>query len=82
METVKISDTAVEITTTVTTAPVVTKQIYERKFIEEQIIAITAQRNALIAAKEAELKECTDILAEMDKLGVVSVKPVEPKEGI
>ena len=51
---------------------------YERKFIENQIKATTAQRDALIAMKEAELKKYTDILAEMDKLGIVAeIKPEE-----
>jgi uncharacterized FlgJ-related protein len=48
---------------------------YERKFIESQIVAITAQRDELIRLKEAELKECVDILKEMDKLGIVAEEP-------
>ena len=83
MEVTKLSATSVEVTRDAPAPVVPPKQRYERKFIEEQIIAITASRDEMIALKEAELKECTDILAEMDKLGVVSVKPVaEPIEEI
>ena len=64
----KINDTTIEITKTEPAKDVV--NTYERKFIEDQIIAITKQRDDMIALKEAELKEVQDILAEMDKLGI------------
>ena len=72
MKVTKLSATSVEVTKEVVTPTVTTKQSYERKFIEDQIIAITAQRDELIAIKEAELKECTDILKAMDDLGIVA----------
>jgi len=56
--------------------PIVNK--YERSFIENQIIAITKQRDEMIALKEAELKECQNILQKMDELEIV-VKPIEEK---
>ena len=73
----KLSDTQIEITKQAPQPePVITR--YERNFIEAQIKAITAQRDAMIALKEAELKECQDILLECDKLGIVAeVKPEE-----
>jgi hypothetical protein len=77
METKQISGTKIEITKVIVTPDKIEKNVYERKFIEEQIIAITEQRDELIAIKEKELKECTDILAEMDKLGIVTVTPKE-----
>jgi predicted lactoylglutathione lyase len=70
MDVIKISDSSVEVTKEIITPTVTTKQTYERDFIEKQIKDITAQRDALIAIKEAELKECQDILNEMDRLGV------------
>ena len=76
METKKIDDNSIEITKTITPSPITTTSRYERGFIEEQIKQITAQRDALIALKEAELKECTDILVEMDKLNI------KPKQDI
>ena len=77
----KISDTAIEIDKVTPAIPEkITRQRYERKFIEEQIIAITAQRDEMIALKEAELAECQAILSEMDKLGVVATKVAEPME--
>ena len=76
MDIIKISDSEIEITKTTTPSPVTTTTRYERKFIEEQVKQITAQRDALIAIKEAELKECKDILSEMDKLEII-VKPIE-----
>lgn len=79
MEYIKISEFEIEITKEVITPTVTTKQIYERSFIESQIENITKQRDALIAIKEAELKECTDILAEMDRVGIVS-KPLSPTD--
>jgi hypothetical protein len=48
---------------------------YERSFIENQIVAITEQRDEMIALKEAELKECEDILAVMEKEGIIA-KPI------
>ena len=76
MEYIKISETSLEVTREIITPTRTEKQTYERSFIESQIENITKQRDALIAIKEAELKECTDILAEMDKLEIKS-KPVE-----
>jgi len=80
MEVTKLSATSVEVTKEVIVPTVTKKVTYQREFIEKQIADITAQRDELIAAKEAELKECTDILKEMDKLGVVA--EVKPKEEI
>ena len=78
MEVVKLSATSVEVTREVIVPTVTKKQTYHREFIESQIIAITAQRDEMIALKEAELKECQDILLECDKLGIVAeVKPEE-----
>jgi hypothetical protein len=66
----KISPTQIEVTKEI---PVkVETQTYERKFIEEQIQNITAQRDEMIALKEAELKECQDILKAMDEKGIIT----------
>jgi hypothetical protein len=72
MEYTKISETTLEITKEIIIPAKTETRTYERKFIEDQIVAITAQRDEMIAMKEAELKECTDILAEMDKVGIIS----------
>ena len=82
MEAIKISDTTIEMekVTPEKIIPAETKKVqYERSFIEKQIISITKQRDAMIAEKEAliilkeaELKECQNVLAEMDKLGIVA----------
>lgn len=69
MDVKKVSETSVEVTKEVVTTST-SKAIHDRKFLESQIKAITKQRDDLIALKEAELKECTDILLEMDKLGI------------
>ena len=74
----KLSDTQLEVTKEVP-QPVQVTTVYERDFIESQIVAITAQRDEMIALKEAELKECTDILAQMDLLKIVS-KPIQTVE--
>jgi hypothetical protein len=76
----KISDTTIEmekVTPEVITPAKIEKVQYDRDFIENQIKAITAQRDGMIAEKEslirlkeAELAECESILAEMDKLGI------------
>jgi len=76
MDAIKISDSEIEITKTTAPSPVTTTNTYERGFIERQILEITKQRDALIAIKEAELKECTDILKAMKDLGIVA-KPTE-----
>jgi hypothetical protein len=72
MEYTKISDTQLEVTKEIVTPTKTEVKTYERKFIEEQIVAITQQRDEMIALKEAELKECADILKEMDKLKIVA----------
>jgi len=71
METKKLSATQLEVTKEIITPVKVETQTYERKFIEDQIKAITESRDEMIAMKEAELKECTDILAQMDLKGIV-----------
>ena len=76
MDAKKIDDNNIEIVKTTTPSPVTTTNTYERGFIERQILEITKQRDALIAIKEAELKECTDILKAMKDLGIVA-KPTE-----
>ena len=74
----KISETQIEITKQpATPEPIV--NVYGRAFIEQQIISIIQQRDEMIALKEAELKECTDILSEMDKKGVIASINEEPK---
>jgi len=47
---------------------------YERKFIEEQIIAIQKQKDEFVAARDKEIQECNEILAQMDALNI-TVKP-------
>ena len=73
MEITKLSDTQIEVTTEIITPPQTVTKTYDREFIENQIISITAQRDEMIALKEAELKVCTDILAEMDKQNIITV---------
>ena len=58
--------------------------VYERGFIENQIVSITAQRDAmiaekaaLIAAKEVELAKCEDIIAKMDSLEIKTINATE-----
>lgn len=74
----KIDEEVLEVTKQeVAPAPVVTT--FKRDFIENQILEITKQRDEMIALKEKELLECQNILAEMDKLGIITkVEPVEP----
>lgn len=77
METNKISNTQLEIIKEVITPVKIERRVYERDFIEKQIIAITAQRDETIALKEAELAECQAILKSMDELGIASKKDAE-----
>jgi len=71
MEYKKISDTQIE-----STKPIELKQIpaeknvYDYDFLKQQIINITAQRDKMIALKEAELLEVQTLLNEADKLGI------------
>jgi predicted lactoylglutathione lyase len=73
----KISDTKIEIETI--TPERVEKIVYDKSFIEQQIKQITAQRDEMIALKEAEQKKCQDILKEMGKVGMVVEEPIEEK---
>lgn len=75
----KVSDYEIEITKEVPTPePIKTK--YERSFIENQIITITEDRDKYVASRDAEILECQNILAEMDKLNIVTkVEPVVEK---
>lgn len=71
MDAIKIDDNTLEVTKQEPTpAPTVTK--YERSFIEQQIKNIQAQKDRDNALRDAELKECQNILDEMDKQGVVA----------
>jgi predicted lactoylglutathione lyase len=79
MEYTKISATQLEVTKEIITPVKVETQTYERKFIEDQIKAITESRDEMIALKEAELKECQDILDAMNAKGIV-LKEVVDKE--
>jgi uncharacterized small protein (DUF1192 family) len=66
MDVIKISDTQMQVETSI---PAKTERtVYGRAMVEDKISLIQKE----IATKEAELKECTDILAEMDKLGILS----------
>lgn len=79
METVKISEYIMEVTIEKPVEFITTK--HERGFIEQQIINIQKQKDDYDALRDAEIAECIEILAEMDKLGVVS-KPIEDIETI
>ena len=71
----KISDTEIEMEKI--TPEVRTTVKYERGFIESQIKAIQASKDAYDAQRDAEIAECNSILAEMDLLGIkVAVEPV------
>lgn len=45
---------------------------YERSFLESQVDAITAQRDDMIAAKQAELDDVNTLLAQCDTLGITT----------
>ena len=65
----KIDDYSIEITKQ-DPQPEPKVNIYQRDFIEKQIKDIQAQKDAYDVQRDAELKECNDILVEMDKLGI------------
>ena len=75
----KVSDTEIEMDKV--TPEVRTTVTYERGFIEKQILNIQAQKDAYDAQRDAEIKECEDILKAMDDLGIVA-KVTEPTEVI
>ena len=68
----KLSDTSIEMEKV--TPEVRTMVTYERAFVEKQIVAIQSQKDAYDNQRDAELKECQDILEAMDDLGII-VKP-------
>jgi hypothetical protein len=80
MDSVKISDSEIQITKTPVVAPVTEK--YERGFIERQKKEIQKQKDADNALRDAELAECDAILAEMDKKGVLSKQSITIEEVI
>jgi len=76
---VKVSDSVIimekvtpEVRTTVT---------YERGFIEKQILNIQSQKDAYDAQRDAEIKECQDILKAMDDLGIKATEPTGVMNG-
>ncbi len=71
MESRKISDYEIEITRAVV-QPTIEVAKYEREFIEKQIVSIQAQKDEYNAARDAEILECQNILAEMDRLSIVA----------
>lgn len=75
MDTKKISEFEIEIAKTPEVIDAV-KNVYERGFIESQIVRITKDKEDYVTKRDAEIAECNQILAEMDKLNIV-IKPVE-----
>lgn len=65
MEAKMVSATSIEVEKII--PEIRTKVVYERTFIEQQIKDITAQRDAYVEQRNIELKECEEILAEMNK---------------
>jgi len=55
-----------------------TKIQYERGFIENQIVQIQKTKDEFDTLRDAEIKECMDILMMMDKVGIIS-KPIDVK---
>lgn len=45
---------------------------YERSFLESQVDAITAQRDDMIATKQAELDDVNTLIAQCDTLGITT----------
>ena len=76
----KNEDGKLEVTTPIELKeiPAVSK-VYDYDFLKQQVINITAQRDEMIALKEAELLEVQTLLNEADKLGIESnsVEPVK-----
>jgi hypothetical protein len=71
MEYTKISATQLEATKEI---PARTENlVYGRAMVEDRVALILKE----IALKEAELKECQDILAQMDKKGIVTKEVVD-----
>lgn len=46
--------------------------LYTRDFLDEQVIAITAQRDEMIALKQAELDEVNTLLTKCDELEITN----------
>ncbi len=67
----KVDNFTLEVTVQPETPPEITTS-YDRDTIVQQIADITAQRDEMIAAKQAELDECNAILNHMDTQGIVS----------
>lgn len=56
-----------------------TKIVYERSFIENQIITITEDRDSYVAKRNIEIAECEKILSEMTRLNIVTkVETMQP----
>ena len=78
METYKKNeDGKLEVTTPIEVKEIpAEKKVYDYDLLKQQIINITAQRDEMIAIKEAELLEVQTLLKEADKLGIES-EPVD-----
>jgi hypothetical protein len=71
MNTEKISDNTLKVTNSVEVE-------YSRELVENNIKDLTSIRTIQIARMDTDLKVWTDILAEMDRLGIkIEAKPVE-----
>jgi hypothetical protein len=80
MDVVKISDYEVEVSDTEPAKVRVCR--HQREFIEQQLLKIQAQKAVYDALQDAAILECQNIIAEMDRLGIL-LKPKEvlaPKE--
>ena len=67
----KISENEIEVVKPAPVMEVVTST-YERSFIENQIVTITADRDEYVAKRNAEIAECEVIKGQMDKMNIVS----------
>jgi hypothetical protein len=77
--------TKVDATTLAVEIPEVVKSVtrtYDMRFLLSQRDAITAQRDAYVAARQTELDEVNKLITEAEKLGIVAEVPAgAEKEG-
>jgi ABC-type transport system substrate-binding protein len=67
----KVDDYSLKITTQPPT-PDPVEVVYDRTFIENQIMAIQKQKDEFDAQRDAEITQCKDILSKMDAQNIIA----------
>lgn len=68
----KLSDNTMKITKTIVPEPIVTEETYDYDFLVEQLARIEKQKAEQMDARDREIAEIKNLLAQADEVGIKS----------